>query len=319
MSDEARRARGRRARARRGLYYRGEAAPARHFALPYVFTRLLVVVLVVLVAVAVVVGCFCRGGGCGGGGAAAVPTKGSEQLSAAWGSMPPRSLQGALLLAVAGVGLLYVLTSGGASTTAAAGEGEAPAAARRLTEDVPVSACETAAQFAEKVVPVNNNCCSGGGADCAAGVPSTCNARCATVLPSFFTQCHAYLEQVDLLDVVQAAAALCENVDVPMSQIKADSVTDQRAGCPAQASPGSTLIDKSFKLKETSVVLISAQMIRNTAGRADLHLMLDDHRVDGAMTWTSAGAWDNAEAFWIGIVDRGIHTAWLESDEENMW
>ena len=237
--------------------------------------------------------------------------------------MPSRSLQGVLvLLAAACAGFLYVLTTGDgtSSTTVAASRGDATAAAaRRLTEDVPVSACETAAQFADKVVPINNNCCSGDGADCAAGVPSTCNARCATVLPSFLTQCHAYLEQASLLDVVQAAAALCEDVTVPMSRIRADSVTDQRSGCPAAASAGSTLIEKSFKLKETSVVLVSAQMIRNTAGRADLHLMLDDHRVDGAMTWTSAGAWDNAEAFWIGVVERGVHTVWLESDEENMW
>lgn len=229
--------------------------------------------------------------------------------------MPSRSLQGVLvLIAAACAGFLCEVTTADATSSTTT-----TMAARRLTEDVPVSACETAAQFSDKVVPINTNCCSGDGADCAAGVPSTCNARCATVLPSFLTQCHAYLEQAGLLDVVQAAAALCEDVTVPMSRIRADSVTDQRSGCPAAAAAGSTLIEKSFKLKETSVVLVSAQMIRNTAGRADLHLMLDDHRVDGAMTWTSAGAWDNAEAFWIGIIDRGVHTVWLESDEENMW
>ena len=196
---------------------------------------------------------------------------------------------------------------------------EATLAARQLTEDVPVSACETEAQFTRKVVPVNANCCSGDGADCATGVPSTCNARCATVLPAFLKQCHAYLDEAGLLDVVQAASVLCEDIDVPTSRIRAHSVTDERSGCPAPAASGSTLLEYSFTLKQASVILVSAQMIRNTAGRADLDLMLDDHRVDGAMTWTSAGAWDDAEVSWIGVVDRGTHTAWLESDEENMW
>eukprot|EP01051_Picozoa_sp_SAG22_P017247 SAG22_NODE_2615_length_2375_cov_10.619947_2_plen_229_part_00 len=190
---------------------------------------------------------------------------------------------------------------------------------RRLTEDEPVGACATEGEFERKIAPVNANCCSGAGADCSSGVPTTCSARCAAVLPTFFRKCRAYLDDHGLSDVVGSAAALCDGVQLPMSRVRASSVTDERSGCPPAADPGSTLIEHSFVLKEPSVVIVSAQMIRNTNGRADLHLMLDEHRVDGAMTWTSAGTWEDAEARWVGVVGRGTHTVWLESDEGSVW
>ena len=67
-------------------------------------------------------------------------------------------------------------------------------------------------------------------------------------------------------------------------------------------------------------MLVDGQIIRNSVGRADLKLMMDDgSQLDGGLTFTSAGTWEDAEVHWIGIIPAGTHTVWLESDSANIW
>jgi hypothetical protein len=95
---------------------------------------------------------------------------------------------------------------------------------------------------------------------------------------------------------------------------------DERSGCPPAADAGTHLIELSFEAPEASTMVVDAQIIRNSVGRADLKLMMDDgSQLDGGLTFTSAGTWEDADVHWIGIIPAGTHTVWLESDSANIW
>ena len=52
---------------------------------------------------------------------------------------------------------------------------------------------------------------------------------------------------------------------------------------------------------------------RNTKGRADLYLFVDDKGSDNALTYTSSKQWEDATVFWTGKLKPGHHHIWYVS------
>lgn len=94
---------------------------------------------------------------------------------------------------------------------------------------------------------------------------------------------------------------------------------DTRRGCPAKFKKNTPLVKKSFVLPKTSVVLVHGNLIRNAKGRADLHLLIDGHRRDITLTYSSSRQWNDATVFHQGVLRHGKHSVWLQSPTPNVW
>ena len=57
----------------------------------------------------------------------------------------------------------------------------------------PMAPCDNFMDFQKALDAVNPRCCGGLGQDCSSGVPSTCDAGCATVLLPFQAACATFL------------------------------------------------------------------------------------------------------------------------------
>ena len=73
---------------------------------------------------------------------------------------------------------------------------------------------------------------------------------------------------------------------------------DQRSGCPPSAAAGARLIEHAFTVQQDSLLLVTGHIIRNAAGRQDLHLFVDSRLADRSLTFTSSAQWDDATVFW---------------------
>ena len=67
------------------------------------------------------------------------------------------------------------------------------------------------------------------------------------------------------------------------------------------------------------MIVATGHLIRNAAGRQDLHLMVDGSLVDRTLTYSSSGQWEDASVHWTGPVAGGEHTVHLQSPQANVW
>ena len=65
--------------------------------------------------------------------------------------------------------------------------------------------------------------------------------------------------------------------------------------------------------------MATGHLIRNAAGRQDLHLYVDGTRADRSLTYTGSAQWADASVFWSGIVEAGDHDVWLQGVGANVW
>ena len=68
----------------------------------------------------------------------------------------------------------------------------------------------------------------------------------------------------------------------------------EHTGCPSMAAANTRLIQKTFAVSTTSLVVVTGRMIRSYAGRADLQLFVDNSNKDVAITYTSSTQWEEA-------------------------
>ena len=94
---------------------------------------------------------------------------------------------------------------------------------------------------------------------------------------------------------------------------------DLRRGCPAKHAANVPLIKKTFATSAASTVVVHGNMIRNFAGRADLHLYVDNVRKDTSLTFSSSRQWEDASVVWMGRVPKGKHTTWVQSPQKDVW
>merc|ERR1712216_125904 len=83
------------------------------------------------------------------------------------------------------------------------------------------------------------------------------------------------------LDVVVLPASLCEDTEItipppPPQCVIAYQTPDTRSGCPPAAAANSPLLSRTFLTSAETVVVATGHLIRNAAGRQDLHLYVDD-------------------------------------------
>ena len=141
----------------------------------------------------------------------------------------------------------------------------------------------------------------------------------------------------------------------PSSAVLAHTVSrvlraeDMRKGCPAAAKANSRLLQKTFELAGSSLLIVTGHMVRKVSvrffkqqpvsrggrkgglkaapqtplsqasGTTYLDLFLDGRRKDRTQTYTYYTAFRDAAVFWSGIVARGTHSVWLSSPTANAW
>ena len=66
-------------------------------------------------------------------------------------------------------------------------------------------------------------------------------------------------------------------------------------------------------------MVVHGNMIRKMAGRADLHLYIDNVKRDTSLTFSSSPQWEDASVFWSGYLPPGDHIAWVQSPQPNVW
>ena len=88
-----------------------------------------------------------------------------------------------------------------------------------------------------------------------------------------------------------------------VSGVAAYQTPDERSGCPPGAGANTPLISRTFTTDADSLLIVTGHMIRNAAGRQDLHLMVDGSLVDRTLTYASSGQWEDAAVYWSGAVE----------------
>jgi hypothetical protein len=107
---------------------------------------------------------------------------------------------------------------------------------------------------------------------------------------------------------------------VPSSTgIKAYQTPDTRRGCPPSAGANKPLIKKDFTLGTESVIMAQGHLIRNAAGRRDLHLVVDGRLKDRTLTFSSSRQWEDATVYWTGALGKGKHSVYLRGPNANTW
>ena len=99
----------------------------------------------------------------------------------------------------------------------------------------------------------------------------------------------------------------------------ATSVTDYRSGCPASAAANAVLMSKVVLNAAAGSAFISASIIRNITGRAELQLYVDGHRKSEALSYTSSSQWESVDVTWAGAMSAGTHTIEIKSPNANAW
>lgn len=98
------------------------------------------------------------------------------------------------------------------------------------------------------------------------------------------------------------------------------SFTDSRSGCPPAAAAGANLFGGNIVLANTSTISISGSIIRLSAGRQDLMLMVDGGEYFRCITNTaSATDWQSGHVHWSGTLAAGTHTVYLQGGGANVW
>eukprot|EP01051_Picozoa_sp_SAG22_P017248 SAG22_NODE_2615_length_2375_cov_10.619947_3_plen_285_part_01 len=125
-------------------------------------------------------------------------------------------------------------------------------------------------------------------------------------------------------DVWGCSTAQLGNLDVFVMLSGIDGIAvyqtpDARGGCPPEAAAGSRLIEKQFTVDRRSVLIVTGNTIRNSAGREDLYLFVDGRQVDQTLTFSSTAQWEDAVVQWIGSVDVGQHDVWLTGNRADVW
>jgi len=92
---------------------------------------------------------------------------------------------------------------------------------------------------------------------------------------------------------------------------------DLRGGCPPNAGVNYPLVKKDFSVATDSVVVVQGHLIRNSAGRKDLHLKIDCSLKDRSLTFTRSRQWEDTTVYWVGPVKKGKHSAYLTSPQAN--
>lgn len=94
---------------------------------------------------------------------------------------------------------------------------------------------------------------------------------------------------------------------------------DTRSGCPPSWAANTDLIAQTFSLSATASVSVKAAIIRNAAGRHDLHLYVDGSLVDHHLNYTSSGQWEDAYVQWAGTLGAGNHTVSIRSPSASVY
>ena len=106
------------------------------------------------------------------------------------------------------------------------------------------------------------------------------------------------------------------------TQTKAPRVihtTDPRGGCPPAHAANTDLFVQSFSTTASTLIYVSAAIIRNTSGRADLQLYVDGVQRDITLTYTSSTQWEDGYVEWTGSLGAGNHTVSLRSPQASVW
>ena len=105
--------------------------------------------------------------------------------------------------------------------------------------------------------------------------------------------------------------------DVP--GVAAYQTPDTRVGCPPNATSNSTLIEKKLTVNISTMIMVTGHMAGLKEGRANLELYIDGYKEALSVTDTASRQWEDAKVFWLGWLDVGPHTIWLQSPQENTW
>jgi len=92
---------------------------------------------------------------------------------------------------------------------------------------------------------------------------------------------------------------------------------DSRSGCPRSQGANQALISRRVTVKEDSYVVATGHMIRLYAGRADLHLRLNNQIKDYSLTYTPSRQWKDTQVYWVGSIKKGSHTFTLTGSRSN--
>jgi hypothetical protein len=111
-----------------------------------------------------------------------------------------------------------------------------------------------------------------------------------------------------------------QSTGVTSKAVRVIHSADPVGGCPpARAADAALWGPVSFTLTRNATAYITADVIRNTAGRADLFLMVDGTLVDRTLTYTSVGTWEDAHVVWTGELAAGLHNVWVQSPQAGVW
>ena len=75
----------------------------------------------------------------------------------------------------------------------------------------------------------------------------------------------------------------------------------------------------NFSVETKAVLIAQGHLIRNAAGRKDLHLIVDSRLADRSLTFTRSRQWEDTTVYWTGAVNKGKHSVYMRSPQANTW